>query len=155
MTKTLVFDMDGTIADLYGVNGWLDDIISGSERPYAIAEPLWEMGTIIELVNILKGLGWQIAVTSWLAKNSNVDYDNKVIKAKKEWLARYNFPCDIINIVKYGTLKTTCTEKIGGYQILVDDEEPNRKNWTLGSTINPTENLIEKLTELVIAELDY
>ena len=24
MTKAIYFDMDGTIANLYGVNGWLD-----------------------------------------------------------------------------------------------------------------------------------
>ena len=28
----ICFDMDGTIADLYGVEGWLDDLISENVR---------------------------------------------------------------------------------------------------------------------------
>ena len=37
MKRTLVFDMDGTIANFYGVNGWLEDIRSGNPRPYIVA----------------------------------------------------------------------------------------------------------------------
>ena len=33
MTKTLVFDMDGTIADLYAVTDWLENIIAENVRP--------------------------------------------------------------------------------------------------------------------------
>ena len=71
MNKTLVFDMDGTIANLYGVEGWLDDLINKSVRPYEIAEPMYDMDTLVLVLEMLKGLGWKIAVTSWLAKNSN------------------------------------------------------------------------------------
>ena len=28
MIKAIYFDLDGTIADLYGVEGWLDDLIA-------------------------------------------------------------------------------------------------------------------------------
>ena len=38
--KMICFDMDGTIADLYGVDGWLDDLINKSARPYEVAKPL-------------------------------------------------------------------------------------------------------------------
>ena len=43
MEKTLVFDMDGTIADLYGVEGWLDMLRGEDATPYAIANPLYDM----------------------------------------------------------------------------------------------------------------
>ena len=33
-TKQIWFDMDGTIADLYGVNGWLDDIVNERADAY-------------------------------------------------------------------------------------------------------------------------
>ena len=39
-TKVLVFDMDGTIANLYGVNGWLEDLRNYNPRPYIVAEPM-------------------------------------------------------------------------------------------------------------------
>ena len=34
------FDMDGTIADLYGVNGWLEMLREENARPYGIANPM-------------------------------------------------------------------------------------------------------------------
>ena len=40
MNKAIFFDMDGTIADLYGVDGWLDDLRAERVRPYAEAKPL-------------------------------------------------------------------------------------------------------------------
>ena len=37
MKKEICFDMDGTIADLYGVEGWLEDLEHFSPRPYEMA----------------------------------------------------------------------------------------------------------------------
>ena len=37
---TINFDMDGTIADLYGEENWLDDLINERTTPYANAKPL-------------------------------------------------------------------------------------------------------------------
>lgn len=146
--RTLVFDMDGTIADLYGVEGWLADLKAENTRPYTEAKPLYDMVALTALLISLKNLGWKIVVTTWLAKDATKAYDNKVRVAKREWLDRYNFPYDEIHMVKYGTTKADCTRKKGGYQILIDDNEKIRKGWTLGSTINANENIMEKLANL-------
>lgn len=148
-TRVIVFDMDGTIADFYGVNGWLDDLNNRSTRPYEMAAPLYDMNELCELLEELKKIGYIIAITTWLSANSTREYDNEVRKAKLEWLARYNFPYDEIHLVKYGTTKANCTRKLGGFQILVDDNEKVRKGWNLGDTINANENIIEKLKELL------
>lgn len=152
-TKALVFDMDGTIADLYGVNGWLEDLRSENPRPYKVARPMYNMETLGYILEILKAQGWKIVVTSWLAKGSTREYDEMVRKAKREWLAKYQFPVDEIHLVKYGTTKANCTRKLGGYQILVDDNETVRKGWTLGETINANENILEKLVDLLCQDL--
>ena len=152
MKRTLVFDMDGTIANFYGVNGWLEDIRNGNPRPYIVAEPMYDMETLKEILNLLKLQGWTIAVTSWLAKGSDKAFDELTRIAKKEWLARYDFPFDEIHLVKYGTTKANCTRKNGGYQILVDDNEQVRKGWNLGNTINANENIIEKLVDLLLTQ---
>lgn len=151
-TKVLVFDMDGTIADLYGVQGWLEDLRSENPRPYKVAKPMYDMETLGYILEILKAQGWRIVVTSWLAKESTREYDEMVRRAKREWLARYQFPVDEIHLVKYGTTKANCTRKLGGYQILVDDNETVRKGWTLGETINANENILEKLVDLLLTE---
>ena len=152
MMKMLVFDMDGTIANLYGVNGWLDDLIAKNERPYAIAEPLYDMDTLVFVLDALKSLGWKIAVTSWLAKNSNTEYDERVKKAKIEWLKKYDFPYDILNIVPYGTDKSSVTAKYGGYQVLLDDEEKNLEDWKNGLTIDAKRDILSTLLRLLDEE---
>ncbi len=152
MKKTLVFDMDGTIANFYGVQGWLEDLQNGNPRPYVVAEPLYDMDILCCILGLLKAKGWKIAVTSWLAKNSTKEFDELVRVAKKDWLAQFDFPFDEIHLVKYGTTKANCTRKNGGYQVLVDDNEQVRKGWNLGATINANENIIEKLVELLVAE---
>ena len=130
MTTTIFFDMDGTIADLYGVENWLDYLIASDALPYEIARPLIRLNALARVLNRLQKQGYKVGVISWLAKNSNTDYDEKVTKAKKEWLKKHlasvNF--DEIHIVKYGTPKQTFAKTEN--DILFDDEEKNRNDWT-------------------------
>ena len=129
-TTTIFFDMDGTIADLYGVENWLDYLIASDALPYEIAKPLIRLNALARILNRLQKQGYKVGVISWLAKNSNTDYDEKVTKAKKEWLKKHlasvNF--DEIHIVKYGTPKQTFAKTEN--DILFDDEEKNRNGWT-------------------------
>ena len=152
MNKTLVFDMDGTIANFYGVDGWLESIRNSNPRPYIVAEPMYDTDVLNTVLDLLKAQGWKIVVTSWLAKGSDKVFDELTRQAKREWLARYNFPFDEIHLVKYGTTKANCTRKIGGYQILIDDNEDIRKGWHLGDTINANENILEKLVDLLLTQ---
>lgn len=153
MTKTLVFDMDGTIANLYGVENWLEMLRAEDPTPYIVAQPMYDMDTLKVILEMLKLQGWTIAVTSWLSMGSTREYDKLVRQAKREWLERYDFPFDEIHLVAYGTTKANCTRKNGGYQILVDDNEKVRNGWNLGGTINANENILEKLVELLCQDL--
>jgi len=151
MEKILVFDMDGTIADLYGVDNWLEDLRAENPAPYINAKPIYDTEVLNSLLEIFKDNGWKIVVTTWLAKGSTKDYDRLVREAKLAWLERYAFPYDEIHLVKYGTTKANCTRKLGGFQVLVDDNEKIRDRWTLGDTINANENIIERLVDLLEA----
>lgn len=130
MTTTIFFDMDGTIADLYGVENWLDYLIASDALPYEVAKPLIRLNALARILNRLQKQGYKVGVISWLAKNSNTAYDEKVTRAKKEWLKKHlasvNF--DEIHIVKYGTPKQTFAKTEN--DILFDDEEKNRNDWT-------------------------
>lgn len=90
--KILVFDMDGTIADLYGVTNWLKSLQNNDPSPYYNANPLYDMDVLTDLLDALKSLGWKIVVTTWLAKGSNAKYDKMVREAKLAWLDKYHFP---------------------------------------------------------------
>lgn len=149
MTKrTIVFDMDGTIANFYGVRGWLDYLKNEDTTPYRVAKPLYDMENLRNILLRLKARGWRVVVTTWLAKGGTQEYNDRTRVAKLEWLAKYNFPYDEIHLVKYGTTKANCTRRIGGYQVLVDDNDTIRKGWNLGATINANENIITEIEKL-------
>ena len=130
MTRTIFFDMDGTIADLYGVDGWLADLINKDVRPYREAKVMHNMQALARVLNRLQREGNKVAIISWLAKNSTADYDEKVAQIKREWLSKHlaSVHFDEIHIVKYGTAKQTFIHTEA--DILFDDEEQNRNNWT-------------------------
>ena len=51
---TVYFDMDGTIANLYGVNEWLKRIRAYDAKIYAEARPLCNMSTLARRLNQLQ-----------------------------------------------------------------------------------------------------
>ena len=53
MIKEIWFDMDGTIADLYGVEGWLDDIRNERADAYINARPLLNLQSLARILNRL------------------------------------------------------------------------------------------------------
>ena len=126
MKKEIWFDMDGTIADLYGVDGWLKMLIDSDPTPYEIARPLLRMTTLARLLNRLQREGWKIGIVSWLSKSGTEAYNRAVTEAKREWLAKHlkSVHFDYVDILPYGTPK-----EIGRNGFLFDDEEKNRKNW--------------------------
>lgn len=148
--RALIFDMDGTIANLYGVEGWLSDLTNESVRPYEVCEPMYNMNELSDILTTLKEEhGYQIIVTTWTAKDGSQAYNKAVRYAKINWLKSHNFPYDIIHCVKYGTTKANCTRKLGGFQILIDDNDKVRDGWTLGSTIDAKFNIIPELQALL------
>lgn len=149
MTKMIVFDMDGTLADTYGVPDWLKLLRAYDPTPYIAAKPIYDMAKLNQLIAELKSAGWRIAVTSWLSKGSTSAYDAAVRKAKIEWLAAHGFAFDEIHLVKYGTTKADCTRYKAEYQILVDDNEKVRAGWHLGPTIDANHNIMDALAALL------
>ena len=143
MTREINFDMDGTIANLYGVEGWLEMLMNADTTPYAIAKPLVNLSALARVLNRLQRNGYTIGVISWLAKVDNAEYNKRVAETKLAWLAKHlpSVKWNKINIVAYGTPKSTC-----GSGILFDDEEPNRKEWK--ETAYDVDNIINILKKL-------
>lgn len=148
MYKTIYFDMDGTIANLYEVENWLPKLINSDPTPYEEAKPMIDMNDLSNLLKNLQSKGVKIGIVSWLAKNSTKEYDKAVRTAKRNWLKENIYiTFDEIHIVKYGTRKDYIVrDKMG---ILFDDELNNRNNWR-GLAIDPTEeNINEVLRKLM------
>ena len=130
MATTIYFDMDGTIADLYGVENWLDYLLASNTLPYEVAKPLLKLNALARILNRLQREGYHIGIISWLSKSGSDEYNNAVAEVKRDWLKRHlasvNF--NEIHIVKYGTPKQIFAKTAN--DILFDDEKPNRDSWT-------------------------
>jgi hypothetical protein len=144
------FDMDGTIADLYGVDGWLDDLMAHNVRPYAEARPLYAEIDLLMLFADLKMRGYNLGVISWGSKERNADYDKAVAKVKRRWLWERCLSdlLDEIIVTPYGVRKADTCRRYGT-GILVDDEEQNRTAWDLGATVDATDNIIDALRAVI------
>jgi len=145
MKKMIWFDMDGTIADLYGVENWLPMLIAADPTPYKVAAPLLHLSTLARMLNKVQREGYEIGVISWLSKNSTPEYDELVKEAKLHWLAKHlpSVKWDTVHIVAYGTSKVeTCG---GGH--LFDDEDRNRNEW--GEGAHTPDEIIKVLSSLL------
>lgn len=126
MVKVIWFDMDGTIADLYGVDNWLPKLRASDPSPYAEARPLVNMQALARVLNRLCREGWEIGVISWLARGGSAEYNEKVAATKRDWLRKHlkSVQFAYIDITEHGTPKY-----IGRDGILFDDEQKNRDTW--------------------------
>lgn len=127
--NTYCFDMDGTIADLYGITGWLDYLIDENPYPYANAKPMVNFSRLAKAIHKAQKQGHRVEIISWLSKSGSDAYAQAVTAAKLEWLKKHlpSVTFDAVYIVPYGTPKSTVTKALNA--ILFDDEERNRTEW--------------------------
>lgn len=161
MTKVrmIVWDMDGTIADLYGVEDWLPMLRAENPLPYEIAKPLWDMERLANIIRGLQAIGVEQRIVTWLSMNSSEEYKTETRRAKREWLEQFDFPFDHFHGVQFGSTKADSVRKFladDEEAILIDDSARVRKGWHLGETVDPTEidviDFLETLLESLIEE---
>lgn len=140
--RKIWLDMDGTIADLYGVPDWLPKLQASNPEPYAVAKPLVNMSVLARLLNNRQKDGFQICIITALSKNSTPEYDEKVKQAKLAWLRQHlaSVQFDEIRFVPYTFVKN---EANTGDDILFDDEVRHLLAWT-GLAIH-AENILSAL----------
>ena len=153
LPKMICFDMDGTIADLYAVEGWEPMLRAEDPTPYLMAEAMWNMGQLAEILSALQNLGVEIRIITWLSKESTEEYKDAVRDAKIQWLAEHGFPYDAFHGVQYGATKADSIRKYlapDENAWLIDDNAKVRNGWYMGEAIDPAEvDIIELLSSLL------
>lgn len=149
-TPIFCFDMDGTIADLYAVENWLDALRSFSARPYAEAAPMMNFSALARQLNAAQRKGAKLVIISWASKESNPVFHADICMAKRNWLAEHlpSVHWDEINVVPYGTNKANVCGVNGENFILFDDEERNQTAWEEmeGQAFDPS-SIVEVLSK--------
>jgi phosphoglycolate phosphatase-like HAD superfamily hydrolase len=146
--KAIYFDMDGTIANFYGVPNWLEYLIASDTTPYEVAQPLVNMNRLARLLNRLRAQGYHIGIVSWTSKGGTDEFNEATKMAKLKWLDRHlhSVTWDEIEIIPYGFPKQEAV-RYASEGLLFDDEAPNRENWT--GTAYDVENILEILKGLI------
>lgn len=129
MNKAIYFDMDGTLANLYGVENWLEKLEGGDTSPYKDAAVMLNMQALAHRLNRLQRHGYTIGVISWLSKSGTNTYNEEVAKVKTAWLEKHlaSVKFDEIHLVKFGKRKSKIAKVKNG--ILFDDNAKVRKEW--------------------------
>ena len=152
--QALYFDMDGTIANLYNVEGWENKLRAEDPSPYADASPLVDMVRLAAIIAKLRSAGVTVGVISWGAMDGTAEYTRKVKRVKREWCKYWGLAFDEFHVVKYGTPKHWVAKC--KHSVLVDDNSEVRQTWTLGATVDASdssrmmeqlENILQKVAE--------
>ena len=136
---TFVFDMDGTLFDLYGVDNWLPQLRAEDASPYLAAKPMINFSLLARYLNRIQRAGHKIMIVSWTSKESTPEYHSQVAWAKFKSLRRHlpSVHWDSIIFANYGTEKSTLVKDSKAF--LFDDDEDVRANWQGGLAFEPVD----------------
>ena len=153
MCKAIYFDMDGTVADLYGVRDWEPMLRAHISDPYRFAAPMCDMLELHELLQEFVARGVTIGVISWGAIGATRAYNAEVRRVKREWCRMYMPTVSEFHVVSYDTPKHRVAKIKDA--VLVDDNAGVRDAWNIGATIDATDKaqMIQALRDL-LAELE-
>lgn len=167
MAKTVWFDMDGTLYDLYNIPNWLERLEEKDEGVFYHGTMMYNPFRIEQAIDALIAHGWQVGVITWAPKGVEKDdpFFTKVENIKRFWLKRF-YPALLENFycLPYGESKSVCAcdhwkerslDPDMGVQILVDDNMLVRDEWASGweshfKTIDATEDYTKQLEGLVM-----
>lgn len=150
MIKSIVFDLDGTIAALYDVPNWLERLHGNDPSAYLDASPMVDMEQLSNLVERYQAQGVSVEVVSWGAMNSSNAYLARTATAKRQWLKQHlKTRLNAVYVVPYGTPKHSIVPDPDNC-VLVDDNKQVRQAWT-GETLDASDSkgMMNALTHLV------
>ena len=127
--KTIYFDMDGTLVDLYSVENWLNKILTENFTPYEEAKPCIDMEKLSDLLLKVQEEGNKLGIITWGSKYSSEKFLNKIKLVKQQWLRKYlpQVIFDEFVIMDYSCNKASSVKDPFG--ILFDDDKFVRKFW--------------------------
>jgi FMN phosphatase YigB (HAD superfamily) len=146
MEKTIFFDMDGTLADFYGIDNWLEYLNNFDVTPYKQADTLFNMSAFARLLHKVQNMGYKIGIISWLSMTGTKEYNERVTQVKLDWLKLHlpSVEWDIIHITEYGVSKNSFMNTTD--DVLFDDNAEIRQEW--GANAFDEKNILDILKSL-------
>lgn len=151
MTKKLFFDMDGTIADLYGTENWLEMLLAETKNLFRNLKVMHDKEKLTKAIKDLQAKGFEIGVITWTPKEVSEEYIGIVAEEKRNWIAEHFPMITEIHCLGYGVPKQNAPIKKSGLMILADDNTEVNEMWDTSiqrKSILADGNLIDKLNLL-------
>lgn len=124
MKKQVIYlDMDGTIADLYGMENWLESLRNEVEGLFLQCNPLI---TETELLVLFPSDIYELRICSMTPMDASKEYCLKVIEEKNIWLDKHFPSIEHRVYLEYGHNKNLRNSK---NHILIDDNKTIRENY--------------------------
>ena len=129
---TVWFDMDGTIADLYGHEDWLKRLRNDDASIFLELKPMFyiyeafeQIRSQLEEQNIIVNIG----IITWTPMEATYKFEKECESTKRDWIETLYPALDEFYAIPYGTPKQSAINTKQGLHILVDDNEEVRRVW--------------------------
>ena len=146
--ETIIFDMDGTIADLYGHPNWLP-MLRNEENIFNLLEPMVApllLNTLIEKLQTV----CEVKIITWLPMNATNEYKNTCRADKKQWVRTFLPAIGKVHAIMYGANKHY-VKGLSKNSVLFDDNAHVREAWANSGRIALDEkNIIRNLTQIYL-----
>lgn len=150
--KKIYFDMDGTVADLYGEKNWLDNLRNEREGSFINLRPLVDMNELAMVCHQLMNLGYSFGVITWLPMCASYEFERVCEEEKRAWVEEFMPWVSEFYAQSYGVPKQYAPSKRAAEMILIDDNAEVRAMWDTEvqrSSIDATQDIIEELKKLL------
>ena len=165
MSIKCVFDLDGTIFDLYNRPNWLSMLENEQEEVFAEYGDNNGWLSYINRISfneavtaLMMEFGVEFEVITWLPMQASPEYEERCRQKKTEWVKK-NLPfVSAINCVSYGLPKQNFIKKRAQRMILFDDNKEVCEMWETNKqriAIQVSENNpVDKMLNELLCELE-
>lgn len=150
--KKIYFDMDGTVADLYGEKNWLDNLRNEREGSFINLRPLVDMNELAMVCHQLMNLGYSFGVITWLPMGASYEFERVCEEEKRAWVEEFMPWVSEFYAQSYGVPKQYAPSKRAAEMILIDDNAEVRAMWNTEvqrNSIDATQDIIKELRKLL------
>ena len=150
--KKIYFDMDGTVADLYGSDNWLDNLRNERNGVFNNLFPLVDMDELAIICHQLMNNGYSFGIITWLPMGASYEYERVCEQEKREWANEFMPWVSEFYAQSYGVPKQYAPIKRAQNMVLIDDNTEVRAMWNTEkqrTSIDATKNIIEELKKLL------
>lgn len=150
--KKIYFDMDGTVADLYNSENWLNKLRNEEPGAFRFLKPMVNMDALASVCYQLMQQGYSFGIITWLPMDASYEYEKVCEEEKKDWAEEYMPWVSEFYAQSYGVPKQYAPSKRAMEMILVDDNSEVRAMWNTEKqrkSIDATGNIIEELKKLL------